>query len=1152
MGTAKLFITIVFFILYGKYSYAQNDDCTNASLISIANNGFGLGIYNSSINNLSGATIEAGETFAPAILVAGQNQKSIWYKFTLPTTRSVRVSLAQTGSAITAGDAGFAVYKTNNCLPTVAQISSKLTPIGVFGSTFHPCVDAGDYLVQVSSKAAANGPIYIIVETALPTALYDQQYQAYQFGTITSPVFTKYIDYAVDCQSIESGEVCGTISNSTKYNKSTWHTFTTPAYFDYVALMITGTGTPSYFNNATTSEKFAFNLYQGNGVTLPFASLTLVDGCDSLISNGQTVGRKIYQCTQLLPNTTYSVQIFFHENFNSNIRIGLGYDGTAATQAPEPILSLMPLSNKLGILPSSAAGIVTTATDRLGCNSKHSLHPCNPSLPSTGVPYNGLKYNLSTFYTFTLASTSKLTITANDANPPNRYFSTPLLMRLYNQDVSNTCSTLDTSNLACPPFFSNVNFSLDCLPAGNYTLQILGRDSVLPTNNLSYSLLNYPNYVLSLASDLGKKFNLNIRVEKRNASNRYDLRMPGAFDTTNLVAGIMQSMVSGVTYQTRLDTLGCANTVLPFDTACLPTNTKAIYREMNIGDSGVFYVGYNTLYNKLYKGDADGLANIQGVNAYPQRITGLMPYTNCIPQFNNECNGTKVCVTPGTYTHVSFGGNPNIGQTNQTNYKFNIVNTVHNSPSTSENMGTLNPGVNTLTSSFDYFSCRDNAIPINGYIPCTISGNAATKAIFREFYLSAPATVTINSNSNCSGYPYYITYLSTLFSGKASNGIGGLTALAAPYRCFSYLNTNNTCNTLDTGWYSIVTYGSGPSYANPFQNLNQQGSYSSSVGNASQIIITATLACAKPKYNRPYKAAFDTISNQPFLIQWANRAGHTGAINKTDTTYFLYRENFNCTVDTPFTTHPIPSCNAASTKVAYYVFRTTQESYVQINTQNFFASVYQGNARTDSALFGTTTLIQNCVNKLGYIQICRLQPGTYTLAIFATNADNCVSVLPEIYIDKVGYSRFDHANNAYDFGVIPPDSTYYSGKVGDVNPLDANRVPSNDFIYCTTGSRQTDPIETACYATYNSQIYNNTLNTAMFNGSTNATANGINTPRRNLWYSFVIDKGGYVKVKVQNRTIGKAYQYSFSVYKSNVNGSLPFSTIVSTGQVDST
>jgi hypothetical protein len=54
-----------------------------------------------------------------------------------------------------------------------------------------------------------------------------------------------------------------------------------------------------------------------------------------------------------------------------------------------------------------------------------------------------------------------------------------------------------------------------------------------------------------------------------------------------------------------------------------------------------------------------------------------------------------------------------------------------------------------------------------------------------------------------------------------------------------------------------------------------------------------------------------------------------------------------------------------------------------------------------------------------------------------------------------------------------------------------------------------------------------------------------------LWYTFTIDKGGTVKVKVEAKTIGKTNPV-VSIYKSDVNGTIPFSSVVSSGGVDST
>jgi len=78
------------------------------------------------------------------------------------------------------------------------------------------------------------------------------------------------------------------------------------------------------------------------------------------------------------------------------------------------------------------------------------------------------------------------------------------------------------------------------------------------------------------------------------------------------------------------------------------------------------------------------------------------------------------------------------------------------------------------------------------------------------------------------------------------------------------------------------------------------------------------------------------------------------------------------------------------------------------------------------------------------------------LVMFANDAQVCSSVRAEIYIDKVGYSRFDHANKAYDFGLVPPDSLTIKEKLA-MSILSTPASASNDFIYCTTGAQPTDP-----------------------------------------------------------------------------------------------
>ena len=217
-------VTFFFFLLAANSNLlAQpiNNDCSNASVVTIGSGGFGLGVFTSTQSDLTTATLQTGETFAPSITVAGLTKKSVWYKFTLPTTRSVRVSLLQPGSAIQAGNVGFAVYKTNICVPGNADISTKLSTIETFGNTFHPCVADADYYVQVTSNNNANGPIYLTLELADGSpAPYDKPANAHKFGDLT-PNQSIFKDADIDCHSIDdTNEVCLPNTSFKDYKKA--------------------------------------------------------------------------------------------------------------------------------------------------------------------------------------------------------------------------------------------------------------------------------------------------------------------------------------------------------------------------------------------------------------------------------------------------------------------------------------------------------------------------------------------------------------------------------------------------------------------------------------------------------------------------------------------------------------------------------------------------------------------------------------------------------------------------------------------------------------------------------------------------------------------------------------------------------------------
>lgn len=1145
----RVVLCLVFLTIFtGSFSeLSAQDACSSASQIVIPGGGYGLGTFNSAQVNISTATVEPGETFQPTIMAAGLTEKSIWYKFHLPTTRNVKITLAQPGTAIANGDVGFAVYRSGSCTPSGIY---KFTATTVFSNSQNPCIEEGDYLVQVSANSSANGPVYVSLTIGDSTgAAYDHPETAHPFGILGNSGAD--VSFSLGCHSLEDAtEVCSGISNSSEYTQSTWHTFTTPAYFDYLSL---GLGDQFCTPFSAEFQTLGLRIYRGDAVTTPMGSLIPVGGCDSIKTDGYSPGYRIYRCGEFQPNTTYSIQIFYKKGMTASVTLRAFAVGTAATFAPQAILSAIPASNRLGTLLASPPGTPTTATDNLGCNSRHSLHPCNNALPGI-IEAFGLNYNLSTFYTFQLSTTSSIDFSATS----NCGY--PLLLRLFSQALSNSCSSLDTANLI-EAFQSQRK--INCLPPGNYTLQISGTDSIQTP-----WYCGYPGNCL--LSNLGQPVNLSMFVTPVRSANNFSLSAGGKFDKMNASAGVMQPLQNGIVYNAVPDTIGCAKTVRPpvlESWPCTENSTTAIFREFRIGDgdgngigdSGIVtlnYYGYLypfTLGYTLYSGDANALALTQGVNSYPDRISGLTQLTGCGYQVWG-CQNVRACVTPGTYTIVALGDSNLIGYgENASTVQFDVIRTRHHSPATAQNLNNildtmaLNGG-SVVSSGLDYFSCSDNAVTINGFAPPDWGYGPANKAIYRQFYLESPAIVSLCNVNFCETTGYI-----ALFSGQATAGLSGLNVLQINGTQFTpYCISTPACSPLPAGWYTVVSYGYGSNYTNP---MISPGSGSGHVGMTNSIDISVTLACPGPQFYRPGLASIDEGTGLPHLLQWAPRSGSTAAYPKTDTTYILPTENFNCSVQAPFPVNPAQGCGTDMNRIAFYSFRITQESYIAISTQGFWAQVYRGNARgVDSLSFASATPIQTCLSEDGFIELCRLQPGTYTLVIFAgdNNVSNgCGSVTPRIYIDGTGFSRFDHARRAYDFDVVPADNVYHSGKTGDFNPLNASRAPSNDFFYCTTGSTLTDPAEGTCGVLYNPEI-SGAVDNDLYN-ATNPPGDLSTMARRNLWYTFVVDRPGTIHVKVDNKTIGRTdHPYHFSIYSSDVDAGVPFSTVISGGMLDST
>ncbi len=1144
----KQFILIIAFFLFlvnALWAQPANDNCTNPTIIEVSNNGYGLGTFTGALTNMSAATMQTGETVPPSVLISGLNRRSVWYKFYIASTRSVTVTLGQPTSSIQAGNVGFAVYKANQCLPGNAQISTKLSPIETFGNTFHPCVDSGYYLVQVASNLNANDVIFINVTVEDPApSLYDKTTNPGRFGQLNNQKSIRQ-QFEVECQGIESiDEVCLPNTSFKGFTKSTWHTVTTPDYIDYLGFTLSESIAPWNAPEYTVG----FQLYEGDVETVGINGLTLVSGCDSFRTNGYYPDRKVFKCGEIKPNTTYSVKLLYRNDFIKTMRFSVVWDGSGPTNGPLPVNTIN-IKNRLGVLNANANGINNFGYDTLSCNSYHNNGCGVAKEPDGFLASNNYRYRLSTFFTFSLATSTSLRIWANSPSCNQIY----PWVRLYKQAPGANCTDMDEANLVSSFYY---NGTVNCLPAGDYVVQVLGSDTLRPKTNWNYN--NFPTTTTSqcLLQHLGKNITLQIQASTEVPTNRFSLSGADSVSRVNAVAGVMQPLVQRQNYVLQPDTFGCANTVLPNDPNLCEQKDKAVYRTMVVADSAIMYhASVSQYYYKLYKGDANALAVAQNKFNPGELIDGLDPVSKCA--YFNSTTFRGMCVTPGTYTLVSFGSEAMLSLRNVHTIRLGNPVSKFTNPASPENLGDLLDTLaklnrNNLTATPDTFTCFDNAVTIDGLEPCTItSQRPASKLIYRQFYLSSRSRVAINGASTNGRH--------RLFAGKVSDeGTAGLKALGSPWNCFTSASTgNNDCDGLVEGWYTIVTYGDGPTFTNPL-GINTDQFHYSFLGQATTVNIAITPACPSPKNNRPYKASVNA-AGQPHNVDWTEQPTHTAAYPVRSTTINLPSDYFDCTNDTPFATHPILACNPSATgvnkisKVSYHVWQITKPAYIQITfPAGMWGIVFDFDVRTaDSLKLTTATPIQACMERNGAIQLCKMQPGVYTLAIFGRENMICNTITPTFYIDEIGYSRFDHANNAYDFGTLIPDKQYRNGKPGDVNPLNGGRAPSNDFFYCTTGAQERDPSNAACYSKYNPEILNPANNVALYPNIASLPATW-EIARRNLWYTFTIDDPGRVFIKVENKTPGKMHQYNFAVYRSDVDGSLDFDQVKAAGEVDST
>ena len=1153
----RLLTCVLLTILYTTvYAQPKNDSCARLQNIPISKSGYGTGVFSTDTFNIASATIEGSEYFHPDLVSVGNDKKSIWFKFYLPVKRALKIELIQPNTKINSKDAGFVTYKSNTCYPGMsAATAAYITPLNQFGSSFHPCMEAGWYMIQVGSKAAANGPVYIELTISYPvqhksvnSSYYDLTDSAYNFGTLAIGRNEKYIEYETGCHTLQdSSEYYPAIGTNYKdFSQTSWHIFKTGRRIDYLELFASEVfASPMvYFPSGT---KIYANVYEGNAQTTNYKTLTKIDSVlvfdfDNRITAKGYSG-KAYSC-DLKPNTSYSIQLIFKHDFFKQIRLTLRQrTADSAALSPKPVKASMAPNSKLGILPSSSSGTQTILKDYLTCSSQLINTSCGTVNPSSGVKINGINYKMSTWASFKLVNPANLAFSFLNTN--NNQCSGKLAYRLFNDSIPVNCSGLDTSKIYSKGVV--VGSWLFCVPAGNYSLQILGIDTA--------------DYLCGPGEHLGYNIHLGINVYDALQYSKFGLYDSSKIDTINN----FKPLLTTVTYNAKSDEFGCGHSVLPGANRCDTAQKKAIYRLLKIGDSdadskldsgllSIFNLktnqGPEKIQYALYNKNLRQLAIKQNKYQYPDTLANPGVIASCT-NYNVAYNGASsryYCVTPGDYTLAAFGGDYHLGISDKPQFIFTKTTTKYAKPSAPENLDTIKMNTN---SKVDYFGCLNNGEVIDSALPCSNK-----KVIYREFYLPVPQLIEI-TNFNASTFEYIGT--NSLYKGRISSGKSGLKLFKDPdgrkWECFIKMRSND-CYMMPVGWYTIITSTNGPSYDDkiPFDDQTHQSS--GNVNGKSKVVINIINQTAS-RFNRPFKAwpVNDSLnSGQP--LSWKPNYG-TMINPKNGYIFNLRPENFTCVPDTPLSRHPISTCGSNFNHIAYYVFGIKEESYLRVMGLNsdVKAYIFDFDVRKDSSKMTSTTPLQSC-NTYNRVEMCRIQPGTYTLVLMCSNlASFPMKVSPSLYIDSTGTSKYDFAKNAYDFGRVIGDSVWYSGKKGTTHPTVSGRPASSDFIFCTTGGSTSDPLFD-CGGYYNPNVYPDKKNNPLYNIDSvggKYTYLGYHA-LRNLWYTFTLKGAGKAKINIENLTNGTVWgnNLSYGVFLSDEKGNLNFDTLRKYGKIDST
>lgn len=429
-----------------------NDNCENAIEIIIPNNAFNYGTFISAKCNVDAATRQRGEQCSKELDENGNCDKTVWYKFYIPTTRNISVQLTQQDSAIPQIFAGFNVYAVKNCNYSDGDLALNLTPLNKFGESGNTCLKQGWYYIQVGAKQRASGEIWIELTSAAPyTQNYDNFNAPFDFGLVKDKSTNKSFNFT--CASVTKEELAAIGDSS--YTKSIFITFTLPANSAY-------SHADFYYSS---QKKFKYRMFRDTITADSVAGNKPFQWCNK--------NMRIYPIREICPpytsvNRKYCLQIVVNSNEEDYAYLMGNLFNTTNTD------DLWNTPNTNDIITTSN-GFTRTLKHYFNCTGQLKDHSCKQVIPNEFYKiinyYDGTKYidtfNMAGYTVINVTESGTLSVVTRD---PLMYVQN-MRYAIYKGNITQNCNLTYL-------FEENANSFNVCVEPGTYTLLTLTQNDV--------------------------------------------------------------------------------------------------------------------------------------------------------------------------------------------------------------------------------------------------------------------------------------------------------------------------------------------------------------------------------------------------------------------------------------------------------------------------------------------------------------------------------------------------------------------------------------------------------------------------------------------------------------------------------------------------